>query len=190
VGSKSLSYEGSKENPIVIYVDDQFPERNGKFDVEYIPRIEHGGWAREGYHIRAEVGIADADMWSAYMDDHHSIIIRGRSRSSAFDEVKAYHRKNFSADTRAVHDTTSKEMQEDPARLVKYWKLIFRSNEALNNAILSRDDVQIQKKNVGVKYTVGNIECRTMFVSWEIAKKGRGHRIENLTKSSLEDAFD
>ncbi len=104
--------------------------------------------------------------------------------------MKAYHRKNFSADTRAVHDTTSKEMQEDPARLVKYWKLIFRSNEALNNAILYRDDGQIQKKNGGVKYTVGNIECRTMFVSWEIAKKGRGHRIENLTKSSLEDAFD
>jgi hypothetical protein len=186
----SSSYEGSKDNPVVIYVDTNFPERNGKFDVEFIPRIEHGGWAREGYHIRVEIGIADADMWSAYMEDNHTIIIRGRSRSSTFDQVKAYHRKNLSPDTKAVHETTCKEMQGDPARQSKYWKLVFRCDEPLDNAILSGDDVQIMKKNNGIKYMVGQIECRAMFVHWDIAKKGRGHRINDLAALSLEDAFD
>ena len=77
-GTEDYSYPGSsKVNAIVIKVNSARPEANLIFDVQFVPRIEHNGWARAGYHIRTMIGLEDAQMWNATMDindQSHSIL--------------------------------------------------------------------------------------------------------------------
>ena len=77
------SFRGSRANPVDVDVNHHFPERNNIFDIQFVPRIEHNGWARQGYHIRTAIGIEDDKHWSARMDpaeETRSILICGRSR--------------------------------------------------------------------------------------------------------------
>ena len=63
----------------------------------------------------------------------------------------------------------------------------------LDNVILSGDPEEIMMHSMGIKYIPrGNaeIECRSMFVNWTIAKKGVGYKIDNADEDDLENAFD
>ena len=110
------NYVGSINNPWTVYVDTERPERNLIFDIVYVKRIEHGGWAREVIDIRVEVGAMDRNYWSAWiesLDDYcgTSVMIRGCSRSSVFDEVTAYHDKKDNADLMAAQQKTKDELK-------------------------------------------------------------------------------
>ena len=128
------------------------------------------------------------------MDDdprfiERSIIVRGPCRSSAFYATQSYHRKRTMGDLNAKHEETRDELEKNPARLVKYWMIIFPERIKLDNVILSGDGRQIQRGKTGVTYQAGNIEAKDMFVSWDIAIKGVGHSLEQGTTTSLEDDF-
>ena len=190
--SHDTCYPGSLSNPWTVHVDLDKPERNLIFDVVYIKRIEHGGWASEGVDIRVEFGAKDRDYWSAWIEDllDHigtSLIVRGRSRSSAFDEVRKYHRNKRNTDLEAAHQKTVDEMKQNPARLSTYYRLLFTEDLPLDNVILSGDPIEVIKHCTGVKYNVGNnTKTAAMFLIWSIEKKGVGHKIESTTDENID----
>jgi len=190
--------EGTKLNPYVINMDLEFSEKNYPFDIIYVPRIEHGGWAREGIDIRMAIGVGDSECWGAWMDDSipelqdHCIMVRGCSRSSDYDALGSYHRDNDESDTAAVHYKQKEDILCDPTHQVIYWRLITPKEMPLDNVILSSDSKQILKKEKGVKRTVGvdqDIVVLSYFVNWVIAKKKTGHQISSSRKTDLKDAF-
>ena len=144
------------------------------------------------------VGIHDTEWWAAQVDSNppppgfeYAIIIRGRSRPSAYDKLDAYHRKNECKHTKAAHADTMDQISKNPARMAVYYCFLFK--EKLDNVILSGDDTFISKQTKGISYMAGEekgIEVKDMFVSWRIAKKGVGHKIEQDAKVSAKSAFD
>jgi hypothetical protein len=186
---------GSRTNPRTLMVDVVHLERNDVFDIEGVPRMEKGGWARAGYHIRTQIGLDDIDAWSAFMDPEmpdRAIVVRGRSRSSACNaSLESCHRDSFSADAKSKHLKTREDIQKDPSRLTTYYRIIFDTD--LDNVILSGDGVEVSKHSVGVKHMAGqdkDVECLAMFAHWEVALKGVGHKLEAETKKNLKDAFN
>ena len=76
----------------------QKTQKNLTFDIVYVQRIKHNDWVHEGVDIRVEIGANDCEFWSAWIEpiDEYPgtcIIIHGQSRSSAYDQVKSYHKK-------------------------------------------------------------------------------------------------
>lgn len=183
--------KGTQASPIVIKVDLVNSEQNFPFDIIRVPRIEHGGWAREGIDIRLAIGVGDADCWEAWMDDSvpelqdHAIMIRGRSRSSDYDALDSYHRDDKQSDTAAVHNKQKEAIQRDPSRQTLYWRIVTPRSMPLDNVILSGDSTMIARKEKGVKRTVGEDEglvVLSYFVSWVIAKKKRAIRFRLLER--------
>ena len=189
---------GTESNPIVVFADLENSEQNFPFDIIHVPRIEHGGWAREGIDIRMAVGVGDAECWEAWMDDslpHHQdnvIMVRGRSRSSDYDALDSYHRGDNGSDASAVHHRQLEDIKRNPSRQTLYWRIITPNSMPLDNVILSGDSKKILKKEKGVKRTLGenqDIVVLSYFVNWVIAKKKTGHQIASAPKMALEDAF-
>lgn len=187
----SETFQGSLQNPFVIHADVEKPERSFPFDVVFVPRIEHNGWAREGIDIRINVGVGDAPFWSAWMSSSNSIMVRGRSRSSAYDALQSYHRKEPLSDIAAVHTKVCEEVAKDPSRQALHWKI--NVGFSLDNMILSGDTLKIVMQETGVTYNAASdekIKCLAYFVSWRIAIKAKGHQIKGGSKKKLSDAFN
>lgn len=196
--STADAWKGSQANPIVIHANLARCEQNFPFDIVFVPRIEHNGWARQGIDIRMAVGVGDAHCWEAWMDDsnpelqEHAIMVRGRSRSSDYDALDSYHRKDPDSDTASVHTTQMEAIQLDPSRQTIYWRIVTPKCMPLDNVILSGDAKQIVKKEKGVKRATGekgNVEVLSYFVNWVVAQKNAGYQIESTKKTSLKDAF-
>ena len=158
----------------------------------HVPRILHNGWAREGFDIRKDIGVGDANRWEAWVDNNDgpgtAIIVRGRSRSSVYDHANSsYHRKDPTSEIAVVHQQTVKAIEKDTNRQSIYFKIIF--SELLDNVILSGDSVQIQKGRIGTSHMVGNIDCKSQFVNWTLAIKDKGHKMTYDQQNDLEDDF-
>ena len=174
-------------------------EKNFPFDIIHVPRIEHGGWAREGIDIWIAIGVGDAESWEAWMDDsvppdlqNHTIMVRGRSRSSDYDALDSYHRNNKNSDAAAVHNKQKEAISKDPTRQALYWRLVTPNSMPLDNVILSGDASEIRKTETGVKRAVGkdnDIVVLSYFVNWVIAKRKTGHQLSSSVKTDLKDAF-
>ena len=133
------TYPGSKGNPFIINVDPDHPERHFMFDVQHVPRIEHNGWAREGFHIRTTIGVEDEACWKAVMDpedESHAMLIQGRSRRSECDRNDLYHRHDICHHTHSAHENTSKDIAKDPSRQIAWHKLVWDESIALHSSHL------------------------------------------------------
>jgi len=169
--SASENYLGSATNPWTVLANVDYPERNLIFDIVHVKRIEYGGWAREGIDIRTEVGLTDVHHWSAWMEQNceaeykgRAVIIRGKSRSSTYDEVESYHRNGKFADLKAIHKQTTEKLKKNPARQSVYYRLILPFE--VDNVILSGDPVEILKNRTGIVYMLDStLESRAMFVN-------------------------
>lgn len=199
-GGYSGVISGTRENPHLVFVDLERSEQNYPFDIVHVPRLEHGGWAREAVDIRTAVGVGDAECWDAWIYDSetnpelrdHSIMVQGRSRSSDYDAINSYHRKDMDSDCAAVRKKQKESIKQDPQRQARYWLLIFPKSMPLDNVIISGDSTQIIKNERGVKRHVGDnkdMEVLSYFVNWVVAKKKTGHQISSVQKKNLEDAF-
>lgn len=202
------NYPGSKQKPWVIHVDCDHPERNLIFDIRFIPRLEHNGWAREAIDIRTRVGLGDEPCWAAWIDTNVSnefedrvIMVKGRSRSSEYDKIEQYHRKNKKGvDLSAVDQQIKDDLVKDTSRLSTYFRLVMPEHLKLDNTILSGDPDEIMMDSTGIKYKVAGeadsgekfcIECKSMFVNWTVATKNSGHKIRGFgKKSNYISAFD
>lgn len=94
----SLTSDGTKEKPFVIFVDNEYPERHREFDIQYVEDVEHNQYMRNAYHIRKEVAIQDREKWCATIPHGRYphlagriVQIRGPSRSFWFSSPKYYH---------------------------------------------------------------------------------------------------
>ena len=57
--------------------------------------------------------------------------------------------------------------------------------------IFSDDPVEIMKHSTGITYQVAqNIETRSRFVNWRVAKKGIGHKIKAEKDDNLAEEFN
>ena len=190
-------YIGSKNSPYTFRVDAKYPERNLIFDIERVKRLEMPGGhaACEGYFIRTQIGIGDLEYWSAYMDDTpglegRSVIFVGRSRSSAYDQITQYHRKDFSDDVKACHEGTLERHKRDPGCLLKYYRAVFGNDIKLDNTLLSGHSKVVEMKPNAFTYTVDSVNCMAMFAEWSIGIEGSSYRLQKTaTKTALADLF-
>ena len=194
-GEEDIMWTGTRTNPVEIIANLKYPERNYPFDINFIPLLEHNGWAREAVEIRNLVGVGDAHCWEAWMDasyhgDGTAVVIKGRSRSSSYDLAHdSYHRNDYgSSQTAAVHKNTIEAIKRDVVRQEYYWRIIFKS-VPLDNTIVSGDAVLVKKNDIGTSHLVGSVDCKSCFVSWMIAKKDSGYRISHGHKIAVEDLF-
>jgi hypothetical protein len=188
-------FEGSRSNPYIIRVDTNFPERHREFDVEYVDRIQHGEYVRQGYHIRANVSVADAGLFEATMFtgnglNDRAMLIKGPCRSSWHSQVDEYHRRSgFCENTKEKHANTKDVIKTDESRWFHYWLLIFPVGIVLDNVILSGDPIHITMERIGVKNTIDGTDFRSSFVYWRIAKREGGFRKKQAKKESVSDMF-
>ena len=134
------------------------------------------------------VGVGDSNKWDAWMDQSipelqgRAIMVRGRSRSSDYDALTSYHRRNSGSDAAAVHVKQLEGINKDPSRQVFYWRLVTPATMPLDNVMLSGDATQILRNETGVKRMAGKeqtMEVLSYFVNWVVAKKDAGHQISS-----------
>ena len=136
------------------------------------------------------------DAWTAWMEEipgyeDRCIMVRSRSRSSAFDALDSYHRHDPTSDLAAVHKNVKDAIQRDPSRHAHHYRIIIpkKYNMRLDNVILSGDSRLIKKNETGVSYMMDDIDCKAYFVNWTIAKKKAGHQLETSAKTPLRNRF-
>ena len=81
--------------------------------------------------------------------------------------------------SRTVHDAHAEadaEIEQDPSRNTRYWRLILPEGWELNNLSLSQDPRNINKERIGVTQVVDDIPFNVLFVQWEIAKRDGGRK--------------
>eukprot|EP00957_Ditylum_brightwellii_P175663 13375269-Ditylum_brightwellii.AAC.1 len=68
---------GTKDDPIIIHVDTEHPERNLDFEILFVPRVTHSRYDFKVFDIRHHIDLEDMEDWKACV---------------AFDNVpRAYH---------------------------------------------------------------------------------------------------
>jgi hypothetical protein len=193
--TSETSFEGSKLNPHIIYVQPEWPERNREFDIEFVNRIKHGDYTRSGFHIRTQASIKDINIWSASMYqesgyENRAVLVKGPSRSHWLNNVDDYHRRTgFCNETKETHLSTVSKIATNEDRQVKFWLLIFNEDVTLDNVIFSGDPIHVDKKSIGLKEVVDGIDCVTSFVYWIIAKKHGGFRSSEALDESVPSLF-
>ena len=55
--------------------------------------------------------------------------------------------------------------------------------------ILSGDPIEVVKQTNGITYQAGGIQGTAMFVSWRIALKNAGHRLDREAGRTIANAF-
>lgn len=147
--SAQAQQHGTRQQPWIVEVNVQYPERNNGFRIEFVDQLVHGPHIRSGFHIRKKISAPDIDNWSAYVPEGHwpakynnrLVMVQGPSMDwcdRAANENEADNNKCKT--TINALRATSNEIEEDPDRHWQFWILVFPANIVLNNQIFSDDD--------------------------------------------------
>ncbi|CAJ1935491.1 unnamed protein product [Cylindrotheca closterium] len=188
-------HEGSRENPEVIYINLQHPERNGRFDVKVNSKRVCNGVARHSLHLQSGTGPKNVPDWSATLDNSNPamfgrvILVQGPSRDSYYSSVKSVPSPDGS-DINDAHAEADYEIASDPTRKTKYWRLILPEGWELDNLALSDHMLNINKKFIVTTDVVEGYEFNQLLVQWEIAKRDGAritaqHKNENISLGSI-----
>ena len=133
---------GTVDNPIRIYVDKNYADRAFPFEAEYVQNKVVNNAARTVYHVRTVIGWCDTQKWSAKMTSvpelkKNAVLVKGLY-NSAFLHIEAGSNQDS---TVASQNETAASIKNDPARLYKYWLLIFE--DELDNSIISGDTTEV-----------------------------------------------
>lgn len=191
-------------NPWIIHVDTAHPERNHKFDVDYVCGKVHAMHKWNVYHIRIRIAIQDRQMWAAYIPHElpeglesalgRCVMVKGPSRLHCFRDAGAYHRKDLCEATLETHTASQLEIDRSVGqrRAYLYWLLILPVGVELDNTILSGDHKAVIGKIRGMKEVLetkkGPMEILEQAIYWEIVEKG-GCCVQEATHT-LEDLGD
>jgi hypothetical protein len=103
---------------------------------------------------------------------------------------RQYHQFFRCNENKDSHISTVSKLANNEDRRVQHWLLIFKEDVTLDNVIFSGDPIHVEKKSIGLKTTIEEIQCRSSMVYWVIAKKHGGFRRKSEKKESVQDLFD
>jgi hypothetical protein len=191
--------DGSKRSPWIIMVNDEFPERNREFDIQWVQKMKRDGWDRWGFNIRKAVCILDYQKWTARIPKfggvstdqypvyplsylNRLIVVNGPSQDSWVKNVNRFHQgtgKFTCSATKDAHTATQTAIKNNPERQESFWLLVFPQGIQLNNQILSTGHEHLLPKTVNSVTSkkehedhIFNKEVKGMTLSWEIAVTG------------------
>jgi hypothetical protein len=184
--------QGTVDDPYRINVDLLRPEKNREFDIAYIPMKTVKGYARNVVHIRVDSAPGDHQLWEMTVPHGalRQLLIRGPSRSLHYSDEEKFHRKKNCSVTYGIHAMVADDIERSPGRKFSYWLLQFPPEIILDNGVFSDDQIEVSRNKVGLSFTeqetgIKGISSNCMMVSWEIAEKKAGLRVE--TKEKEED---
>jgi hypothetical protein len=184
--------QGTVDDPYRINVDLERPEKNREFDIAYIPMKTVKGYARNVVHIRVDSAPGDQQLWEMTVPHGalRQLLIRGPSRSLHYSDEEKFHRKKKCTVTYGIHAMVADDIERSPGRKFSYWLLQFPPEIILDNGVFSDDHIEVSRNKVGLSFTeqetgIKGISSNCMMVSWEIAEKKAGLRVE--TKEKEED---
>jgi hypothetical protein len=172
------SGSGIKSNPIIIYVNPDYPERNREFQIQYVKAFDQAEYKRNGWVLRTWACIQDRGFWSATIYNssnvnfaNRTVMIKGPSRPHWMKLDTEWTEKMACVATTSYSRNTTNAIDGDEDRRFKYWLLIFPEKTYLANEILSGDPFKIKKKMEGIVVTVNAKEHRYITINWKIADK-------------------
>ena len=172
------SGSGLKSNPIIIYVNKDYPERNREFHIQYVKAFEQGEYKRNGWVIRTGVCSQDRATWSAAIYStskvnlaNRAVMVKGPSRPHWMHMDTEWTTKINCAATTSYARNTTNSINGNEDRQYKYWLLIFPEKTHLANEIISGDPFKVKKRMEGIMVVVKEKEHRYITMNWKIADK-------------------
>lgn len=178
---------GTYENPWIVPVDTEEPERTRDFEVVYVNQIRVQNHQRAAFHIRKMIEVDDRGLWEATIPFELSqentkfrnrcVLVRGPSRPSWFRTNDQYHRAVTCQATADAHAALQLEIEADDSRRgISYWLIVFPPSILLDNRIISGDPEKVNMATIPMKKDIGNTEIKAMAASWVVAVQG-GRRV-------------
>jgi hypothetical protein len=138
---------GTINNPYIVPINLDFPERSHEFCVERISSVKHEGRIYQCIHIRRDVPLLDYNKWDAIIpiigENDHSrfVLVSGPSQSFWNRDTLRYHGATAKCEaTKLSHNTTQVAIEADIMRQRSYWLLVFSESVTLDNSIFSSSD--------------------------------------------------
>jgi hypothetical protein len=143
---------GTIEDPRTIYVDETRPENNNGFDVALIPQKIVHGYARNVYCVRVDTAPGDHKKFEMTVPPGpgNQLLIRCLSRPIHYSKERKFHRDNYCAVSKRIHEQTERDFASDPSHAWIYYLLQFPSYVRLDNSVLSQDQTKVKSQKKGV----------------------------------------
>ena len=155
--SSSRVLEGTKENPFVIYVDLDHPERNREFEVFYVTDMVYNEHTWNSVYIHRSIlpGSSDYTTWEAQIPKPEEythipgpkVLIKGVSRDFWLRNVRRYHsHPRMGPRCKAFiqeHNKTYFAVKGSKERKMAYWILVFPSKIVLDNSVLAGEEYEV-----------------------------------------------
>jgi hypothetical protein len=185
---------GTKQDPVIIIVDKDFPELHRGFFIHHLPSFVHEGYSREGWKVWISTYWRDRKLWSmmTYQSTNvdlanRSVIVKGPSRPCWAGMDAEWREKLDCTATTQQCVATTKAIQQDESRHFKYWLIVFPEGTHLDNVILSGDPFKVKGKIKGIVEEIDRNEHRYHTMNWKIADRNGGVDVSILDESSDDD---
>lgn len=133
----NLEFRGSRNNPIVVHADIDYPERTDfGFLPSFIPEIRKHDWRRPAYNLRKTYHPLDIHLVNAWIPEPGSVLPEFEERCLLIEEpsvdwlqrhVEEFHRSLTCKPTKSAHGTLQ-AMWEDPGnayRRSRFFLIVF-----------------------------------------------------------------
>jgi hypothetical protein len=193
-----LHAQGSVEWPYIVRANTDFPERNGRFNIDLVPNIQHKDVTRAGFHIKTSIPKLDEELWEATIPGNDQfpslrgrcMLIQGPSEDAWIRDVETYHTSVpliGCPATKTAHEQTHTAIAASSDRAQSFWLIIFSVGTQLDNYIFSEDHEFIDDHTVVVKDATTSFEGMVMW--WRISVAGGKRTKSNRKKRDPKSAY-